>query len=698
MDRDRLVKYHSLYGFSILEDHFPDYIVFGQTIGYFSLATIVTLRNNIDVDKIKKLYEDVGYTCSHKQYSTEEDAHIDLYEHFFNIEASKKRAEAECDSYYHRQSEKLGSEYSYVDSPFTMDGVQEKHHLVQRLCDLVLSANEPVLCIIEAAAGYGKTCAAYEIYRKLSRIEKIAPIYIELSKNRSAKLFRYVLLDELDRKYSHIKADTVQNEIEAGFVPLIIDGFDELISKSIDKIDATPTMDDDFEHAETMLDTIVALLNNNARIILTSRKSSIFCGTKYEEWLQQHLNQFQVIRIALNEPDIIDWIGVEKANALKRRAIPVADICNPVILSYLKNTSLEFLDSDKVTSDTIIQRYFDMLLKREMDRQNLPMTVPEQYDLFTALAGEMVTFDITSEQKDFIAELIKEIYDLEIVRQRIAGDKPTIEELSYKLAGHVLLDRIIPSRDNIGFINEFIFGTLIGEYLTKRKTLPTTISPIFIDYAITAYSVRSEEKRHLLYLILKKYISTENFYSLIMDIKLLRSISCNYTQLQLSSQEFDRYFTFEPKYKFVECVFNQCYFSNVEIIIDCFEKCTFIDCIFSECIFSENNGKAIDNAFYGCTGHEDFLAACVFTPTEEQTEEINFEKRVLEQFWPIGRSYAQDRCTYRTLLAGFAPKDSSRVDDAISSLKQKRIIMRLGQYYYLEKKNKLTEIRNILGR
>ena len=76
--------------------------------GYFSLATIVTLRNNIDVDKIKKLYEDVGYTCSNKQYSTEEDAHIDLYEHFFNIEASKKRAEAECDSYYHRQSEKLG--------------------------------------------------------------------------------------------------------------------------------------------------------------------------------------------------------------------------------------------------------------------------------------------------------------------------------------------------------------------------------------------------------------------------------------------------------------------------------------------------------------------------------------------------------------------------------------------------------------
>ena len=442
MEKELLIKYHNLYGFDIIDDSFPEYMVFRQSIGYFSLATIVVLSCDCDVSKIKEKYEAVGYTCSIKKYQSEEDAHVDLYQHFFNIQASKKRAEFEYQYYCTKQTEKLGCEYSYVESPYSIDGIQEKHGLVTQLCDSVTKTEEPTLCIIEAAAGYGKTCAAYELYRALSQIDNIAPIYIELSKNRSAKLFRYVLLDELDRKFSHIKAATVQNEIEAGFVPLIIDGFDELISKAIDKLDSNPSLEDDFENAESMLDTIVALLKGHARIYLTSRRSSIFCGEKYEKWLQNHLDEFQVIRVALNEPNIDDWLGAEKTDALKRRAVPLNDICNPVILSYLRSVSLEFIDSEKITSDFIIQQYFDMLLRREMDRQNLPMTILEQYHLFTKLAGTMVCFDITSEHKDFIADLIEDSYDLECIRQRISVDKPTIEELSYKLAGHVLLDRV----------------------------------------------------------------------------------------------------------------------------------------------------------------------------------------------------------------------------------------------------------------
>lgn len=698
MNKDLLISYHKLYGFTVLKDLFPNLIVFGQSFGYFTLATIVSFNPQTDVEEVVREYEEIGYNCNKKTYQTEEEAHMDLYEHFFKVELSKQRAQNEYSSYCTRQSEKLGSKYRYVDSPFLIDDFQDKHGLVDLLCSTVLNTDEPVLCIIEAAAGYGKTCAAYELYRKLSSIEKIAPLFIELSKNRSAKLFRYVLLDEIDRKYSHIKADTVQNEIEAGLVPLIIDGFDELLSKAVNQIDSVSSFDDDFEQAETMLDTIVALLKGKARIFLTSRKSSIFCGSKYEDWLQQHLNQFQVKRVSLNEPNIRDWLGDDKITVLNRHSVPLSEICNPVILSYLRNTDVKTLDSDEVTSDSIIRKYFDMLLKRETERQDLPMDVSEQYELFKKLAGEMVGFDITSEQKDFIADLIKEIYDLEVIRQRAVGNKPSIDELAFKLAGHVLLDRVFPTRDSIGFINDFVFGILIGDYLISAGNSLVTISPRFVDFAVTAYSVQSSDKRKELYSALCRFIGGSIYYSLIMDIKLLHTLSKNYEQMQLSTQEFGPPFLFDSQFKFIECVFNQCNFSHIAIVPECFEKCTFINCEFLECNFIMAKNASIDNAFYGCKGHERFLEACVYSESDSEDGEVNFEKKVLEQFWPIGKNYTQDRCTYRTLLAGFSPKDSNNINEAINSLKRKSIITRRGQYYYLETKTKLTEIREILGR
>lgn len=62
--------------------------------------------------------------------------------------------------------------------------------------------------------------------------DNFAPIFTELSKNRKAALFRYVLLDEIDRKFTSLSSELVISEIRNGKVPLIIDGFDELISRS----------------------------------------------------------------------------------------------------------------------------------------------------------------------------------------------------------------------------------------------------------------------------------------------------------------------------------------------------------------------------------------------------------------------------------------------------------------------------------
>ena len=53
-----------------------------------------------------------------------------------------------------------------------------------------------------------------------------------LSKNRSASIFRYILLDEIDHEYPTLDSNLVTHEIRTGRIPLIIDGFDELLSNS----------------------------------------------------------------------------------------------------------------------------------------------------------------------------------------------------------------------------------------------------------------------------------------------------------------------------------------------------------------------------------------------------------------------------------------------------------------------------------
>ena len=87
---------------------------------------------------------------------------------------------------------------------------------------------------MEAAAGYGKTCTVYEIINSLLSSEKVqVPLFVELSKNRNARLFRYVLQDEIDKKFTQLSSAVVIREIKTGRIPLIIDGFDELIEQKV---------------------------------------------------------------------------------------------------------------------------------------------------------------------------------------------------------------------------------------------------------------------------------------------------------------------------------------------------------------------------------------------------------------------------------------------------------------------------------
>ncbi|HDZ9190567.1 TPA: hypothetical protein RUZ10_003664, partial [Vibrio cholerae] len=168
--------------------------------------------------------------------------------------------------------------------------------VIQEILDR-LDDDKPILFLIEAAAGFGKTCSAYELVKEIvnTRSHQL-PLFSELSRNRQAKIFRYVLLDEIDRSFPLLSSGLVRSEIKSGKVPVILDGFDELLHESA--TDET----NNYESTEPMLDTISELLINKAKVVLTTRRTAIFDGDEFHQWIANHENDFEVIRLRIQEP------------------------------------------------------------------------------------------------------------------------------------------------------------------------------------------------------------------------------------------------------------------------------------------------------------------------------------------------------------------------------------------------------------
>ena len=121
----------------------------------------------------------------------------------------------------------------------------------------------------------------------------IRPIFMKLEKDRSANTFRYLLLTHIDRDFDiQLKNDIVIKNIKNGRIPIIIDGFDELLSKDLDE----GKQDTAFGEVETMLSTIADLPTNRAKVVLTSRKTAIFSGPSFAEWYNNQKKRIQLSR------------------------------------------------------------------------------------------------------------------------------------------------------------------------------------------------------------------------------------------------------------------------------------------------------------------------------------------------------------------------------------------------------------------
>ena len=213
------------------------HVVFTIRSGYFHQAEILVLDNAQEsaVAHTRRELEETGFACSTRTFVRIKDLEDRLFQGFFGVADSRDRHEQHYRSFVQRIERSTGGTYNYVAAPYYRDDTPVRDHSVVEDVVAELAAPQATLVLIEAAAGFGKTCTAYEVLRALlERQPDHPPLFVELARNRQAPLFRYVLLDEIDRNYPSLRSELVTSEISSGKVPLIVDGFDELLRRSVD--------------------------------------------------------------------------------------------------------------------------------------------------------------------------------------------------------------------------------------------------------------------------------------------------------------------------------------------------------------------------------------------------------------------------------------------------------------------------------
>lgn len=710
INKQDIDKLYKLYEFEKdTEEVYCSVYIYEQ--GYFNNAEIVIYDSarETEIQHIKEEYINMGYSVSMREAKDYEEIKSKLFHGFFKTQASNRRVLDEYEEYKRVQSKRLGgNQYSYIESQYILNDILESHHIVDKIFEIINEEGAQLL-ILEAPAGFGKTCTSYEISRVISeKCSNQVPILAELSKNRRARIFSYVLLTEIDRKFPRLSSTLVTEQIKEGNIPLIIDGFDELLSKSINEDDDT------IEEAKTMLDTIANLFTegSKAKIVLTSRKSSIFAGDIYDKWIAEKLVYCNINRIQILNPTVEEWIGYDKKNYLESKEIVLDYIANPVLLAMLKSVPIDkFAQKFQYASD-ILDNYFIILLERERERQQLLLSVEEQKKIMRKLAAMFVQLDISADEPEGIQALIEDIVEPDMVKYLSSYNEaviqndllvPTEDEFTMKLVHNALLDRVSLNSNNIGFINEFIFGILIGEAVLEEDLEIREVTDKYLSILLTSCVVESIEKREKLYEIISNSgIQMSTDQKLALDMRLIDRLEHDFVDEYISDVIFRSIFNMRTQHYFYNCIFSSCTFEKNVVENILFEGCHFINCIFYDIEIVEVGTIEEESLFISCTGHERLNKILQDTMSAKHKQENiknekYYEKLVLEQFWMKGSKRADPRKTYRTLFKGIKQQEKTNVLMAIEALINRQVLRRLT--YCIEFNfSKINEIKEILGR
>lgn len=704
-DLQKLDKLYQLYRFEVLPIENKQLRAYAYSTKYFSNADIIQLSEDISQNVIVKAKADVealGFAVTVRNYKSIDEAEQSLFDGFFDFDKSVKVLKSNYQDYTKKVSDVILNKYEYIRSNYweAETNTIKDDDLVDRIFH-DFQANGPVLIVLEAAAGFGKTSTSFEVLNKMMAATDMTkiPLFVELSRNRQATIFRYVLGDEIDRKFPGINLSLVYKHIREGRIPVIIDGFDELLKRKED------LSEDLFEDAEPMLETIRELLTDQAKILLTTRRTAIFAGDEFHNWVEKNQGSFCYKRYNISSPAIADWISPVREKQLEKAGLNLKSIANPVLLSYLRNMDEGKFEKSLQDMDTIIEDYINTLLVREQTRQDLIMPVESQKSVLTLIAGYLVDKDITSENRENIEEIIfKEFQFLlfSTIELYPADNRPTIDSLLSKLTMHAFLDRKSDTNKQLGFVNDFIFGTFIGEDLKAKKEQWWINSERYIDYLLTAYASRSAKTKKEIYNHIKdsvlSYVDPRR--QLLLDNYLLGGINHNLDAQFIEDLEFRGHFTFDCDIK--NSYFSNCTFYSILLDFSKFENTHFINCRFFDCTI--DNSKDYSNVgFTNCEADNNMFD--IFSEGYEErgldgiTGIDQYERAVLERFWPSGRDRFIPYRRVSTLRMGVGPESIEFIDKAIQDLiHQGFIIQRNGHYSVQLNIAKINEIKKILNR
>ncbi len=701
IDTDLLEKLYISYGFEVNKSDENLYYFIYKKSRYFGVD-IITLsddeRTKEAANTVKEKYSELGFAVNLKEITSNDDAEIELFKSFFSFDSSIQRLKRKYDHFQRIQTRNLlGSPYEYIESPFELHNHIVDESKIFEIIDKRFNSLKAELIIIEAAAGYGKTCTAYELVNKLATNSTCqTPIFTELSRNRGIKKFRYILLDEIDNEFPSLGSPLVIKEIKNGRIPIIIDGFDELL----EKVNIDSSIDNSFEEVETMLDTIGNLLEYKAKIVLTTRKTAIFTGEDFETWIQKWDNKFNVTRIALKEPRLKDWLGDDKYSLIKQRDIPIQYLANPVILSFLKNMEFQLFTELIASPDRLVDQYFNRMLEREKERQNLRMPVERQLEVFRNVVKMLLELDCTSEEKGFFKDIILDTNKrlLEYTKTLYpSDDRHTVDSLVDSLATHALLDRKGSNQNQIGFINDFVLGTFIGQIIetAPEEKIEQEYSPYMIELAVTSYRVQGRKTKAILWNKIQVNLArfgNESVFS--FDIYLKEAPVRNYSELTIYEMSF--YNIHFKDYSISSSVFLNCFFKNCTFEIELLQGVSFINCMFINCRVTDDiyiDGRN-ENTTIKCIQENCSILIEKGLKIETDNPSIvnDFEKEILKKLWNISNSKGH----HVVKLSHCFEKNKRRyIYKSLQELQEKGFLDTRGIHVYFVT-NKIPTIKEIL--
>lgn len=711
----QVIERYRIYGFEYKKQYSNgSYLTFTYSSGYFHNAEVVKIANDAEdkkqIEKKLKSLNELGVSAKITEHSTLNDIEEGLFKGFFDVEAWRKRISSEYREYvesimmaYPDQIEDLS--YHYINAPYSI--VNSNSEPSSRIIDDItsrLNDDSAQLILIEAPAGFGKTCTSYELINTLIA-DKCNPIpfFTEFSRDRQARIFSHVFLREVNRAFSQVNTDIVEYELKNGRIVMVLDGFDELLSDT-----QQSESSEDYENAEPMLETISELLQGNSKIIITSRRSAMFDGATFSDWIERFNEQFKFVRYRISRPDVGDWLGSQRQQKIEGIGLNLKEVSNPVLLSYLRFVGDEKFQELCDSPDDLVNRYFNSMLEREQERQNLHITPEDQNTLLTMLAEDMCEKNYTSEAKDKLIEFFKSgkcAGILESARKSYkASERPSIDSLSNTLSNHAFFDRSNQGDGRIEFVNEFVFGNFIAESVLRCEDDWMASNERFVEPAVLSYIPRHESERAKLWhslALMNEFLSASDRFK--YELNMLNEIdSGNYDQCSIMSINIQQYKLFE-KSTVTEIAFSDCVFTDIEFVAKNMQDVTFINCKFYGCSIDGDLSSTDSFIFLNCLDNNGFINDLEGYKPQEETDELDeLTRLILERYWrvgsaQIGRLHIPMASIYKVCQQQGYTKRQITLE--IKRMKTRKILEDANDGEYIAiNRNSIVTIKEMLGR